>query len=256
MNLLKPGRWVFLSILWLWVSSLDAQIVNIEKQRISSDTTGWLGSAGFSFSGSKTTKSILSLYANTRLEYKSKDTKDLYLLITAFSLVSGDNEKFSNAGFGHLRYSRKLGDVVRWEVFTQVQYNGLTKIDTRYLAGTGPRIKLTQYEKAKFYLGIAYMYEYQELFDPLVFENNHRMSSYFTFTLLPEETVSFQSTFYVQPLLGDFSDYTISTESNLSVDITRKLFLDISFKYNFDAFPPEGVPQTTYYFFNGIVLEF
>jgi hypothetical protein len=139
---------------------VDGQVVNIERRRIATDTTGWFGSANMSFAGSKTTKSILSLFAGGLLEYKSKSNKDLWLLISEFSLISGDKEKFSNAGFGHLRYNRKLNETFRWEFFGQIQYNGLTKIDTRALGGTGVRIKLTQYEQAKFYLGIAWMYEY------------------------------------------------------------------------------------------------
>src|SRR5687768_11881878 len=159
---------LILFILALSVASyVEAQIVNIERQRISSDTTGWFGHAIASFAGSRSTKSILAVASGTLLEYKSKSTKDLWLLITELSLIKSESEKFSNSGFGHLRYNRKLGSAIRWEAFTQIQYNSLTKIDKRILFGTGPRFKLTQYETAKFYFGVAYMYEYEELLEPL-----------------------------------------------------------------------------------------
>ena len=236
--------------------NIHAQIVNIERQRIASDTIGWFGHALVTFQGSKTTKSILALSSATLLEYKSKSTKDLWLLITELSLIKSASEKFSNAGFGHLRYNRKLGEVIRWEVFTQIQYNSLTKINKRALGGTGLRFKLTPYEKAKFYLGIAYMYEYEELLDPVVYHKDHRASSYFTFSLYPEENVSLMSTLYVQPLLKDARDYRISSESTLVLDITKKLSLNATFKYAFDARPPAGVPSNTYSFINGLELEF
>ncbi len=252
----KPIR-LIIPALWLLCSvSASAQIVNIERQRISTDTSGWFGHAAGSFSGSKSTKSILSVSARTLLEYKSRSTNDLWLLITELSLIKSASEKFSNTGFGHLRYNRKIGKAIRWEVFTQIQYNSLTKIDKRILLGTGPRFKLTQFDQARFYLGVAYMYEYEELLDPLVYHKDHRASSYFSFTLTPAETVSFVSTLYVQPLLKDARDYRLSNESTLVLGITKKLNLNASFKYAFDSRPPEGVPLNTYSFSNGIELEF
>lgn len=243
-------------ILWIGFSSLEAQIVNIEKKRIATDTTGWFGTANVSFAGSKTTKSVVSFFAGTFLEYKSKSNKDLWLLISDFSLISGDEEKFSNAGFGHLRYNRKLGKSIRWEIFTQLQYNSLTKIGTRALVGTGPRFKLTDFEEAKFYFGVAYMYEYEELIDPFEILYQHRMSSYFSFTLSPEETVTFASTTYFQPLLNDYSDYKLTNETTLFLGITQKLSLNVTLKYNYDSVPPEEVPNTTFYFITGLELAF
>jgi hypothetical protein len=234
----------------------QAQIVNIERQRISTDTTGWFGQASISFAGSKNTKSVLALSSGTLLEYKSKSNKDLWLLITDVKFISADKQQFSNAGFGHLRYNRKLGEVVRWEFFTQAQYNSLTHIDQRYLAGTGPRIKLTQFENAKFYLGVAYMYEYEKLVMPDEVQKNHRMSSYFSFSLLPEEEVSFVSTIYVQPLLKDGKDYRISSETALILEITKKLNLKASFQYSYDAAPPLDVPKNIYAFTNTLEVEF
>lgn len=256
MNFRPLMRSLFMAFLTMYAMTLQSQIVNIERQRISTDTTGWFGQAAATFSGAKTTKSILAISANTLLEYKSKSNKDLWLFITELSLIKSESVKFSNSGFGHLRYNRKLGNAVRWEVFSQIQYNSLTKIDKRILAGTGPRFKLTQYDNAKFYLGVAYMFEYEELLDPRVFHKDHRLSSYFSFTLTPAENVSFISTLYVQPLIRDFRDYRISNESSLVLDITRKLNLNVSFKYAYDARPPVGVPLNTYSFSNGIELEF
>ena len=252
----KPLRLLFLLLLFLSLTDLSAQIVNIERQRISTDTSGWFGFAKASFNGAKSTKSILAVASTTLLEYKSRSTKDLWLLITELSLIKSDAEKFSNSGFGHLRYNRKLGEVIRWELFTQIQYNSLTKIDKRILGGTGFRFKLTPYDAARFYLGVAYMYEYEELLDPLVYNKDHRASSYFSFSLYPVENITLMSTLYVQPLLKDARDYKLSNESQLIVGITKKLNLNFTFKYAYDSRPPIDVPLNTYSFLNGIELQF
>lgn len=249
-------RWVLLVLGLLVVRPATGQIVNIERQRIVSDSAGWFGQAGFSFSGARNTKSIIALALNSLVEYKSKNAKDLWLLIADISFIQGEGEQFSNAGFGHLRYNRKLSDAVRWEVFSQLQYNSLVKINRRILGGTGPRFKLTPYEKAKFYFGVAYMFEYEQVIDPEVIERNHRLSSYLSFSLNPEEQVSFTSTFYAQPLLRDFRDYRLATESALTLGITEKLDLGIAFRYLFDKAPPAGVPNSIYAFANTLEIKF
>ncbi len=253
MNLLLPLMLVFMSCLQ---NSALAQIVNIERKRISADSTGFLGEGYLNFSGSKTTKSALALSTGILLEYKSKSTNDLWLFISDFSLIKGEKENFSNNGFGHLRYNKKLGKAIRWEIFTQLQYNSLTKIDKRALLGTGLRFKMTQYEKARFYLGVGVMYEYEELLDPRLIQHDQRSTNYLSFTLMPEETVSFSSTTYVQPLIKDLRDYRIYTENTLDLDITKKLTFIATVKYGYDTRPPEGVPTSTYSFANGIKILF
>ncbi len=249
-----------LAIFLLSAVAANAQIVNIEKKRIPTDSAGWFGSVEFNFAGSKTTKSAFSMFAGGTLEYKARNEKDFWLFDTRYNLVSGDNEKFSNTGYGYFLYNRKFKEdsPFRWEVFSMVQYNDLTKVAARANAGTGIRIKLTpdSYKNAKFYFGTAYQYEYEELIDPHDYTIEQRLSSYFTFTLTPEENVSFISTTYAQPKLTDFSDYRFSNETTLSLGITKKLILNTTFSYNYDKVPPIGVPNSTYYFINGLEINF
>ena len=72
----------------------------------------------------------------------------------------------------------------------------------------------------------------------------------------PEETVTFSSTTYAQPLLKDWGDYRISNETSLSLNISKKLTFNATFKYAFDSQPPFEVPHNTYAFSNGLELEF
>ena len=231
------------------------QIVNIERERIASaDSVGWFGDAGLNFSTSRTTVSHLSLGINTQVQRKGR--KSLLLLLTDFNLLNAGDQEFVNNAFAHLRFNTKVSNVIRWEWFTQIQYNNLTKIDQRWLAGSGPRLKLTPYETAKFYWGVAYMYEYEELIDPALIHRDHRLSSYLSFTLAPVENVTFISTTYVQPLLRDFKDYRLHNENVLILAITGNLSLDIRFQVSYDAAPPEGVPEVIYKSVNGLTYEF
>lgn len=232
-----------------------SQIVNVEKSRIAAkDSVGWFGEAGINFTTTKSTKSYLSFGMNTSIQYKGKNS--VILLLTDVGVVNAEGENFVNNGFAHLRYNTRLSNVIRQEVFTQIQYNNLTKVNLRYLAGTGPRFKITPYERAKFYWGIAYMFEYEELLDPVRIHRDHRISSYLSFTLTPEENVKFISTTYVQPLIRDFTDYRILNENALSLAITGNLAFEVFFQISYDSEPPPGVPEVVYKSVNGLTYTF
>jgi len=120
---------------------LSAQIVNIETQRLQSDTTGWLGTLGSNFLFEKNAVEILNINLNAHVEYKTK--KSLYLFLANYNLLKGSGQTLSDNLFYHLRYNYKITKWLRWEVFTQLQQNSVTGIDLRLLAGTGPRFKLS-----------------------------------------------------------------------------------------------------------------
>ncbi len=258
MNPYRPLRLLLSIVLFACATSVGAQIVNVEKKRTPTDST-WVGTIELSFAGSKTTKSTLSILSGGTLQYKPKNKKDFWLFDTKYSLVSGDGEKFSNTGYGYILYNRRIGHgPFKFEAFTTLQYNGLTRINLRANGGAGIRIKLTpeSYSLAKFYFGAAFMYEYEELLEPVDYLRENRISSYFTFTLAPYEGVTFVSTTYAQPRLNDFNDYRFCNETSLNLDITRKLGLSTTFNYNYDAAPPETVPNSTFYFINSLILSF
>ena len=79
--------------------------------------------------------------------------------IRLINFLKTKDEDLNNAGFLHFRYNYKLKkNWVRWEAFTQVQFNKANGLRLRFLIGTGPRFKLIQKEKFKTYIGALYMY--------------------------------------------------------------------------------------------------
>ena len=87
-------------------------------------------------------------------------------------------------------------------------------------------------------------------------QNNHRLSSYVSFTLSPNDKFSLVSTTYFQPLFTDFSDRRISTSLDLKSYLTKKLYLDLNYNFLDDSKPAEGVVNTIYEMTAGIGLEF
>jgi len=230
------------------------QIYNIEERRLVTDSTGWAGNIGLAIAASKFTKSVFSATAGSHLQFKTK--KDLFLLVANYNIISANGERFDDRTQAHFRYNRKVNKWLRMEYFFQIQTNALTKIRQRFLNGIGPRFKLSPHEKAKFYLGMAYMYEFESLLDPALIERNHRMSSYLTYTLVPSDNATFSNTTYFQPLIQDFFDYRIANDSKLNFTITRNLRFTAIISFRFDAHPPEEIPGLSYQINNGLTYKF
>ncbi|WP_235296026.1 DUF481 domain-containing protein [Portibacter marinus] len=230
------------------------QVYNVEQRRLVTDTIGWAGNLSLSISASKFTKSVFSVNAGSHVQYKT--LKDLFLFVANYNIINADGENFDNRAQAHFRYNREFNEWVRMEYFFQIQNNTLTKIESRILNGVGPRIKLSQYEKAKFYYGIAYMYEIEHLTNPEIVNRDHRISSYFTFTLLPEKGISLSNTTYIQPLIKDFNDFRVFNDSNLDFAITSNLRFTTSVSFLYDAEPPENVPGLNYQVRNGLTYKF
>ncbi len=243
---------VFLMI--LVCLDLSGQIVNIEKKRLDTDTTGIYGDVFANIALQRTSKNLVSIGTGGHLSYNFE--KSELLLIGELGFVKGGGEKFANDGFLHLRHTATITKYISWESFTQMQYNTLTKIDNRWLTGSGPRFQLTDYDNALFYWSLLYMFEHETLSDPRLVNNDHRFSTYFAFTLRPQETVSFTSTTYVQPRIDLWSDYRLFTENSLSLGISNKLSLNIRFRMTYDRFPPAGIPALTYDMHNGLTYKF
>jgi hypothetical protein len=245
---------IFIILLGFFLPASDAQIINMESKRIATDTTGFSGKMGVSLSASRFTQSYIAADLSGQIQWKTN--RNIYLLVGDFQIVNAGGESFNNSGYGHFRFNRKLSDVIRGELFTQIQYNSVTKIKKRILNGIGIRIKLSPVETAKIYWGLAVMNEYEELSDPEIINKDNRLSSYFSFTLAPVEKISLRNTTYVQPRLADFKDYRLANNTVLNFGITDKLKFTTTFSFLYDSRPPIDVPTINYQVKNGLNYKF
>ncbi|MCI0450585.1 MAG: DUF481 domain-containing protein [Chlorobi bacterium] len=241
-------------LLLLFSISIYSQVVNIESKRMRSDTTGWSGSAEANFQLSKTTEEIYDLGARLHFQFKHKNY--LWLFLNEYRLIKGAGTEFVNSGFAHVRYNHKVTkELLRWEVFTQVQFNGALDVGLRGLAGTGPRFKIYDSDEFRFYAASLYMFEYQENVSKTIIERNHRSSSYLSFTI-DVGKVEFSNTTYWQPKVNYFKNYRIHSQTDLLFEIFEQLDFKTGFTYRYDTRPFPGIPKSTYYLMNGLVFEF
>jgi Protein of unknown function, DUF481 len=249
-------RYIICSLLIATIHKTSlAQIVNVESQRIQSDTIGWFGSAGTSFLFEKNATQVINIGANAHAEYKS--LKSLYLFLVNYNFLKGDGQTLNNNLFYHLRYNYKLNKWLRWEVFTQLQQNSVTGIKLRLLTGSGPRFKLSGSKHLALYTGTAAMYEYEkEETVPTVYHRDLRSSSYFTCTYNPSKNAELITTVFYQPLFRDFGDYRILNEISLKFKFVKHFSFTTSWSYLFDSRPAATTPKLNYSISNGISYDF
>ncbi|MES1218188.1 MAG: DUF481 domain-containing protein [Bacteroidota bacterium] len=240
-------------ILCLITVNVSAQIVNMESQRYHTDTTGWKGSISGNLALTNYGEKVFAVNANAHIQYQSK--KSLYLLLGSYGFLKGGDESFIDNGFLHFRYNFKLTKVVRLEAFTQLQQNAITKIQSRFLIGAGPRFKIVGSKKLKLYAGVLAVYEIQKETDVPEEKRYWRSSNYLSLSFIPNAQTELVTTTYYQPVFNDFSNYRLLNQSVFKIRAGKKVFVNLNWNYQFDAVPAAGVPRETYSFSTGIELS-
>ncbi|WCO02376.1 DUF481 domain-containing protein [Psychroserpens ponticola] len=247
----------FLFVLFFITSIANAQVINVETLRKPTDSTKWTGATSLNLSLIKNTNDIFKIENKAHIQYK--DSSNLWLFVNDINLQKIEGNSLVNRGTQHLRYNRKLTKSIKWEVFTQAQYDAVSNIDLRFLLGTGPRFKLSENDKYKFYLGTLIMYEHEKASDEITdrLQEDIRGSIYLSFSLYPTETLSIISTSYFQPKIDALKDHRLSSNTSVLLKIFDDLAFKTTFNYFFDAFPvSSSIPKTQYELTNGLLYTF
>lgn len=252
----KNYKTVFILIIasLLFISTINAQILNIENKRFYNDTNAFVGIARFKFNVTHNTVKIFEYGNSIQMQYQKNKFRTLLLLDNQFSKV--DTQFFANSGYFHLRLSYKIHSHITIEVFTQLQNNRLLKLNLRFLTGAGPRFKLIDKKKIKTYVASIPMYEYEiNTIDAEPFQTI-RLSNYFTMSINLNEILYINSTSYFQPNLQNKSDYRLSEDISANFTIKKNIVFRSSFNMLYDTFQPTGVPALSYRFENGLEIHF
>lgn len=257
---MKKIIFLCLILIYFLPANLNAQVLNIERERLKTDTTGLAGSVKVNVNVIKNVEKLTEIGFFSHLQYKS--SRSLYLLLLDYNLIKSAKDDFSNKGMSHLRYNFKLTPVVSMEAFTQAQFNKVLGINFRALVGAGPRFKILGSNHFRLYSGLAWMVEHEEpvkIEDIPVnnsFETVHRLSTYLSFTLKLTDNLMVTNTTYFQPRPDKLKDYRVSTDLAAIFKITKTMSFTFSYAYLFDKVPFEGVPGQVYTLKNGLIIDF
>ncbi len=236
-------------------SNSYTQVINIENARMQSDSLGWDGRFGAGLTMARNIQDIFIF--NTAVHVQKKTEKNLWLIFGNSDFLKANKQEFINNSFIHLRFNRKLGPVIRWEVFMQAQNNHITLIDSRLLLGTGPRFRILKEKKIRLYAASLVMFEREkELTSPVVLHNDIRSSSYVSFTLTPKENIEIVSTTFFQPLFKKPDDFRIMNQSSFEIKASRHLTFNMQWNFLYDRFPAGTAPKVNYSFNTGFGYKF
>ncbi|MBN1895578.1 DUF481 domain-containing protein [bacterium] len=242
---------IFFSIL---AGASSGQVLNIEQERIRTDTTGWSGNARVSFDIIKNQKQVLNLSGRFHVQFKTQRTLSLFL--ADYGFLRADRSDFSNSGFVHFRFNRKFRPWFTAEAFTQAQSNKILAVRFRGLLGAGPRFRIVAVESFRLYLAALPMFEHEELETAGIIADQFRLSSYASWTWKLSDIVTLVQTTYFQPRIDDPADFRTASQTDFLMRISKRFSISLSFNNLHDTRPPEGVVRSVYSFKNVLLVDF
>ena len=132
----------------------------------------------------------------------------------------------------------------------------MQRIDLRTLIGAGPRFRIHDDDTLNLYIGILYMYEYENIGDSTAFLTAHRNSSYLSLNYFVNDIFSISHISYYQPNILDFADFRISTETALNIYLTQRFTLRIIYNLLYDSRQVEGLPNQYHTLKNSLGVRF
>ena len=168
---------------------------------------------------------------------------DFHYRLLYSSLISKTGQHWEESNF-EINSGVKL-DLYQWSTFSPfLAFEQLTNkykgYDLKMSGLLGMKFKL--FVKPTIYdysISVAFVYDWTDFTDEThLLNNNYRISIRPKFTQrLTENLTLYNCTFY-QPSVLDFDDYIINSQTKLQTQITRKVFLDLSFTYEYRSHVP------------------
>ena len=255
---------ISLFFIFLLAYPIYSQILDVERFRLQQDSLNIIsGKVGDTFQSVKNNdKNLLNFGITSNILIDQKIYKFIYL----GNLSSGsiNNSSFSNDGYQHFRFTRKINNICTFESFTQIAYNKILKLKLRSLTGIGIRFNLMKSKIIIVHFGTSIMYEYEHDFNNEYFQNI-RMSNYISCKLKIKKNLLFINTTYYQPAIFNIrenkiinlnSNYRISTYSSLQIALFDHLNFSFNVNYYFDSTPLIGISGTNYNLLNTFTYTF
>jgi putative salt-induced outer membrane protein YdiY len=233
-----------------------AQIVNVEKSRKSGEKA-FEGSVNFEFNVKDIGDDILELKSNADLQYVKGKSRFIFLNYVGY--MKYNRNDIQNLGYQHIRYNYTFRDsgFVTAEFFVQHQYNEIKLFKKRIIEGIGPRFRIFNRQKLKWYAAPLIMNEYEQMLDSASTRvKTVRLDAYTSLYIDFNEIFGLKHITYFQPDITDFDDSRLSSETTLRLKITKKAAIDVGYSFDYDSQPPEGVQDYFYSFLTKFVLMF
>ena len=265
----------FLLILLLAALPAWSQILNVEKSRITRDTTHyWVGEMNFNLllHNRSATRENPVRYTGIGIGADVAYVSGLhrYMLINQLNYSSFTGNPFISTGYSHFRVNFLWKKKLSYELFTQYQYDLGRGLKKRVLGGGGIRYTFVEEEKIRVAMGVGAMYEHerwevpqsersQEGVEEFIHTNFLKSTNYLSARWQVNAFVNINSIVYFQTgydrTLEGFRN-RFSTDTNLNVKLTRRLAFFANFFAAYDSRPVVPIINFIYSLNNGIKVTF
>jgi len=237
--------------------TMRAQILNIEKHRLNSDSSNFLfkGSAGMQlYNRSAAADEPVNLYGvNVSLNAQYSAGEHAFIAIAQSNYLEINENPWLNFGFAHLRGHFFSDRSTSFETYGQYSYDNFRGLDPRVLLGANIRQALTKNGKFELIVGGGPMYEWENWNHPSTQEVREvsflKLSSFIILRQSLSEWVDFNTIVYYQSgydeAIGDFR-HRYSGTVNINTRLSKRWSLNNSFHYNYEDRPI--VPITKFIF--------
>lgn len=213
----------------------------------------FIGSLDIGLNFIRNVNDILQTNNNANLHYYYQ--KHHLMSLTAYNLNMVNGKRFISDGYQHFRYGYKISDVFTFEYFTQLQYNDIIKLKSRYLNAAGGRVKIIDKDSIRLFVGSLYLFEREMETTPKL-NLHHRLSNYISFGTHLTNNLNFDLMIYYQPDINKINDYRFSGEGVLEMQFTRRLGFRVIGSWFYDSYPPVGVRNAFFSFRNALRYKF
>lgn len=258
-------------ILFIFIFNItsQAQILNIEKARMKSDSTKhFFANTAFTLTINNRTASenapvnFFSFNGHADLAYVTPQSS--YLLINYISYLDINDNPFISTGYSHFRTTLLKDNKISPEVFAQGQYDIQRGLDFRFLSGAGLRLELVSNDKADVHIGLGGMYEHEE-WQNLDDENIKKTvdlfksSNYISLKLKLKSYLNFNIISYYQVGYDNninLMRHRINSDANLNFKLSDRLAFRVNFSMAYENEPILPITKFIYSLSNGIQLNF
>jgi len=259
---------ILLQILLCFSIVSQAQILNVEKSRLESDSSNYFA-GNVSVSASLYNRSaaasdpvnLLGFNLNSNVYYKS--VKHQYNFITQIDYLRINENPFLNTGFFHFRAHFFTKEMLSMEAYTQYQYDNFRQLRPRNIVGLNARQKIFQNTGSTMYGGVGPMFESETWVHPFTDEQVQlslvKLNSYLSYRAKLGESFDLNTVVYYQTgydrNIGNFRN-RINVMTNILARMTKRLSFTFSFNIQYEDRPVVPVTPLIYDIRNGIAVRF
>jgi hypothetical protein len=233
-----------LALLALGAASNAAAQVNTETLRLGDPEQGLHGDLNADLALKRGNAEFMQLGSTARTFYR--EGVHTPLLFVRGELGTENDERFTENGFVHARWTAMWQKTVGSELFGQLQYDAFIDLKFRALIGAGPRFVVAQEDWLELYFGTGYMLEREVLSIPAREPHprqtlHHRSTSYVSFKVALADALALSNVAYFQPRLDRVGDFRVLEELELQLDANDYVAIVNTLIYRFDSDPPSTV---------------